>query len=173
MTKSAIRKKKKYRHLITTLENRYSKVIFVNVLSLGALGTVSEPCKSLKDLNRVSAKYFFPISRFFSQFFGCFSRFFGKFFACFQGSSKKFHQICTYKFRNFRTNLNIRRFSDTKMGDLSRFDTAENFLCNKLSFQDFQGFPLKNTCFSRFSRPPGLISRFSRFSRSGSHPVET
>ena len=103
-------------------------------------------------------------SRFFSQFFGCFSRFFGKRFACFQGSSKKFHQISTYRFRNFRTNLNIRRFSDTKMGDF----------CKKLSFQGFQGFPVKNTCFSRFSRPPGLISRFSRysrFSRSGSHPA--
>ena len=98
---------------------------------------------------------------FFSQFFGCFSRFFGKIFACFQGSSKKNHQISTYRFRNFRTNLNIRRYSDTKMGDF----------CNKLSFQ---GFPLKNTCFSRFSRPHGLISRFSRysrFSRSGSHPA--
>ena len=81
---------------------------------------------------------------FFSQFFGCFSRFFGKIFACFQGSSKKFHHISTYRFRNFRTNLNIRRFSDTKMGDLSHFDTAENFLCNKLSFQ---GFPLKKYLF--------------------------
>ena len=33
------------------------------------------------------------------------------------------------------------------MGDLSRFDTAENFLCNKLSFQGFQGFPLKKYLF--------------------------
>ena len=76
--------------------------------------------------HRVSAKYFSPISRFSCQFFGCFCRFFGKTFAYFQVSSKKFHQISTYRFRNFRTNVNIRRFSDTKMGALSHFDTCIN-----------------------------------------------
>ena len=93
---------------------------------------------------------------FFLNFLPVFQGFFGNFFACFQGSSKKFHQISTYRFRNFRTNLNIRRFWDTKW-------VIYHFLCNKLSFQGFQGFPLKNTCFSRFSRPPGLISGFKGF----------
>ena len=74
---------------------------------------------------------------FFSQFFACFSRFFGNFFACFQGSSKKLHQISTYRFRNFRTNLNIRRFSETKMGDLSRFD---NFSVINSHFKVFKVF---------------------------------
>ena len=79
--------------------------------------------------NKVSAKYFFPDFKVFKvsfSIFGCFSRFFCKIFACFQGSSKNFHQISTYKFRNFSTNFNIGRFLDTKMGDLSRFDTCIN-----------------------------------------------
>ena len=67
---------------------------------------------------------FFPI--FFSQFFGCFSRFFGKLFDCFQGSYKTFNHISTYRFRSFRSNFDVRRFLDTKMVDLSRFDTCIN-----------------------------------------------
>ena len=50
---------------------------------------------------------------------------------------KKFHQISTYRFRNFRTNLNIRRFSDTKMGDF----------CNKLLISRFSRFSTEKYLF--------------------------
>ena len=48
------RKKEKYKHMLLDLEQRYSKVSFIN-LSLGALGIFSKQCTTfvpmLKDLN--------------------------------------------------------------------------------------------------------------------------
>ena len=72
---------------------------------------------NLKQMLRVSAIYFFPISRFsrfFSQFFGCFSRFLVKFLPIFKvllkPPSKCLSQsTCS---ENFQRNIKIRRFSD-------------------------------------------------------------
>ena len=89
----------------------------------------------------------YDLPNIFSQFQG-FQGFFLNFLAVFLGFLvnvlsvfkillKKFIRslLTHYRFRNFRTNLNIRRFSDTKMGDLSRFD---NFSVINSHFKVFQ-----------------------------------
>ena len=65
----------------------------------------------------MSTTYFLKVFKVFLFFF-CF------FFCMLPSPSKNFHQISTYRFRNFRTNF--RRFSGTKMSDLSRFNNCIN-----------------------------------------------